>query len=204
MNIAVFASGRGSNFHAILNAIAEGRLPARVTVLVSNNSNAGAMELARSRNIPAIHLSQKQCASETEYVGRLLELLERHDVELVALAGYMKKVPTQVIERFRNRILNIHPALLPAFGGPGMYGLHVHEAVLAARAKVSGATVHFVDEEYDRGPILLQKTVEVATNDTPETLAAKVLTIEHEIYPQALAAFAAGRVHIEGRRAWIQ
>jgi phosphoribosylglycinamide formyltransferase-1 len=131
-------------------------------------------------------------------------LLAHYDVDLIALAGYMKRVPSKVIERFRNRILNIHPALLPKFGGTGMYGIHVHEAVLAAGEKVSGATVHIVDEEYDHGAIVVQKTVEVSANDTPETLAAKVLKIEHEIYPQALAAFATGRVHIEGRRAWIQ
>ena len=201
MNIAVFASGRGSNFNAILNAVAEGRLPARVSLLVSNNSNAGAMELARSRNIPAVHVSQKQFSSEEEYVERLLALLSQYRVDLIALAGYMKHVPTKVIERFRNRVVNIHPALLPDFGGKGMFGINVHEAVIASGAKVSGATVHIVDEEYDHGAIVLQKTVDVSPDDTPETLAAKVLSIEHEIYPQALAAFAAGRVHIEGRRA---
>jgi formyltetrahydrofolate-dependent phosphoribosylglycinamide formyltransferase len=204
MNIGVFASGRGSNFQAILKAIDDGRLPARVTLLVSNNSNAGALELARSQNIPAIHLSQKHYSSEDAYGEQLLELLTRNGVELIALAGYMKRIPTNVIVRFRNRILNIHPALLPAFGGPGMYGMHVHEAVLAAGAKVSGATVHIVDEEYDNGPIVMQKAVEVSSNDTPETLAAKVLSVEHEIYPKVLAAFAANRVHLEGRKVWIQ
>ena len=204
MNIAVFASGRGSNFNAILNAVTEGRLPARVSLLVSNNSNAGAMELARSRNIPAVHVSQRQFSSEDEYGERLLALLTQYHVDLIALAGYMKRVPVKVIERFRNKIVNIHPALLPDFGGEGMFGIHVHEAVIAAGAKVSGATVHIVDEEYDHGVIVLQKTVDISPNDTPETLAAKVLKIEHEIYPQALAAFAAGRVHIEGRRAWIE
>lgn len=204
MNIAVFASGRGSNFQAILKAIDDGTLPARVTLLVSNNSNAGALELARSQNIPAIHLSQKQFASEAGYEAQLLELLKRHDVELIALAGYMKRVPPKVIERYRNRVLNIHPALLPAFGGTGMYGIHVHEAVLASGAKISGATVHIVDEEYDKGPIVTQKAVEVLNDDTPETLAARVLPVEHEIYPKALAAFARNQVHIEGRRVWIR
>jgi len=204
MNIAVFASGRGSNFNAILNAVTEGRLPARVSLLVSNNSNAGAMELARSRNIPAVHVSQRQFSSEDEDGERLLALLTQYHVDLIALAGYMKRVPVKVIERFRNKIVNIHPALLPDFGGEGMFGIHVHEAVIATGAKVSGATVHIVDEEYDHGVIVLQKTVDISPNDTPETLAAKVLKIEHEIYPQALAAFAAGRVHIEGRRAWIE
>ena len=147
MNIAVFASGRGSNFQAILKAIDDGRLPARVSLLISNNSNAGALEIARSQKIPAIHLSQKQFSSDIAYEERLLELLKQHSVELIALAGYMKRVPARIIERYRNRILNIHPALLPAFGGPGMYGIHVHEAVLAAGVKASGATVHIVDEE---------------------------------------------------------
>lgn len=204
MNIAVFASGRGSNFQAILNAINEGRLPARVTLLVSNNSNSGALELARSQHIPAVHLSQKLFPSEEQYVGQLLELLRSHDVELIALAGYMKRVPTQVIRQYRNRIVNIHPALLPAFGGAGMYGIHVHEAVIASRAKITGATVHIVDEEYDKGPIVIQKSVEVMPDDTPETLAARVLPVEHEIYPKALAAFARNQVHIEGRRVWIR
>ncbi len=204
MNIAVFASGRGSNFQAILKAIDDGRLPARVTLLVSNNSNAGALELARSQNIPAIHLSQKQYSTEDSYGEQLLELMARYGVELIALAGYMKRIPTKVVARFRNRILNIHPALLPAFGGEGMYGIHVHEAVLAAGVKISGATVHIVDEEYDKGPIVMQKAVEVSKDDTPETLAAKVLPVEHEIYPQVLAAFACNKVRIEGRKVWIQ
>ncbi len=204
MNIAVFASGRGSNFQAILKAIDDGRLPARVSLLLSNNSNAGALDLARSRNIPAIHLNQKQCSSEGQYEERLLELLTRYDVDMITLAGYMKRVPAKVIDRFRNRILNIHPALLPAFGGAGMYGIHVHEAVLASGARTTGATVHLVDEEYDRGPIVMQQTVEVMNNDTPETLAARVLLIEHEIYPKAIAAFANKKVHIEGSKVWIQ
>ncbi len=204
MNIAVFASGRGSNFRAILTAIEEGQLPAHITLLLSNNSSSGALELARSLNIPAVHLSQKQCSSEEHYIGTMLNLLERHEVDLIALAGYMKRVPNSVIQKFRNRVLNIHPALLPAFGGVGMYGLRVHEAAIAAGVKVSGATVHIVDEEYDRGPIIVQRVVEVSPTDTPETLAAKILPVEHELYPKVLAAFAANRVHIEGRRAWIE
>ena len=204
MNIAVFASGRGSNFQAILNAIDDGRLPAVVTLLVSNNSNAGAMELARSRNIPAIHLNQKQYSSAQLYEEQLLQSLTRYKVELIALAGYMKRIPTVVIDRFRNRILNVHPALLPAFGGAGMYGIHVHEAVLASGAKVTGVTVHVVDEEYDKGPIVMQKCVDVLDDDTPESLAARVLPLEHELYPRAIAAFANKRVRIEGRKVWIQ
>jgi phosphoribosylglycinamide formyltransferase-1 len=204
MNIAVFASGRGSNFQAILSAIHNGSLPVRVSFVLSNNSGAGALETARSHGIPAYHRSQRQFATEEELESEVLRLLESHNVEMIALAGYMKKLGARTIERYRNRIVNIHPALLPDFGGPGMYGIHVHEAVIASGARVSGATVHLVDEEYDRGTIVLQQTVDVAPGETPESLAAKVLVIEHEIYPKALKAFAEGRVHLEGRKVWIQ
>jgi phosphoribosylglycinamide formyltransferase 1 len=203
MNIGVFASGRGSNFQAILSAIELGNLPARVTVLVSNKGDAGAFEIAHSRSIPAVHLSQKQFTDEALYGTAMLALLKSHNVEFIALAGYLKKIPVVVVREYRHRILNIHPALLPSFGGQGMYGHHVHEAVLASGAKISGATVHLVDEEYDRGPIVLQKTVAVEEHDTPDTLAAKVLKIEHEIYPLALKAFAEDRVTTHGRSVWI-
>jgi phosphoribosylglycinamide formyltransferase 1 len=203
MNIGVFASGRGSNFQAILSSIEQGMLPARVTVLLSNRSDAGAFEIANTYSIPTIHLSQKQFADEAVYAAAMLDILKVHNVECIALAGYLKKIPTIVVRQFRHRILNIHPALLPSFGGQGMYGHHVHEAVLASGVKVSGATVHVVDEEYDRGPIVLQKTVAVDEHDTPETLAAKVLKVEHEIYPLALKAFAEHRVTINERCAWI-
>lgn len=203
MNIAVFASGRGSNFQAILNAIDAGMLPACASLLLSNRSDAGAMETARAHRIPTIHLSQRMFASEAEFAYRMLGVLDERKTELIALAGYLKHIPADVIERYRNRIVNIHPALLPSFGGPGMYGHYVHKAVIASGVKVSGATVHLVDEEYDRGPILLQKTVEIESHDTPESLAEKVLKIEHRIFPLALKAFAEGKVKIEGNKAWV-
>jgi phosphoribosylglycinamide formyltransferase-1 len=203
MNIAIFASGRGSNFKAILNAIDAGELPARASLLLSNRSDAGAMETAREHCIPTIHISRKMFASEEEFAYRMLGALDERKAELIALAGYLKHIPPGVIERYRNRIVNIHPALLPSFGGQGMYGHFVHEAVIASGVKVSGATVHLVDEEYDRGPILLQKTVDVGLHDTPESLAEKVLKLEHEIFPLALKAFAEGRVKIEGNKAWV-
>jgi formyltetrahydrofolate-dependent phosphoribosylglycinamide formyltransferase len=203
MNIGVFASGRGSNFQAILSAIERGILPARVTVLLSNKIDAGAFEVAHAHTLPTVHLGQKQFADEASYAAAMLEVLKSHNVDFLALAGYLKKIPTFVVREFRDRILNIHPALLPSFGGQGMYGHHVHEAVLAAGVKLSGATVHLVDEEYDRGPIVLQKTVLVDEFDTPETLAAKVLKVEHEIYPLALKAFAENRVTVRGRSVWI-
>lgn len=203
MNIAVFASGRGSNFQAILDACSSGFLPARVCVLISNKADAGAHEIARNASIPSYHCSRTQFATDTEYAHALLSLLREHRTECIALAGYLKKVPIEIISEYRNRILNIHPALLPLFGGPGMYGHHVHEAVLASGMKVSGATVHFVDEEYDHGPILIQQCVPVERGDTPETLAQRVLSVEHRIYPLALKAVAENRVIFEGGRAWI-
>ena len=204
MNIGVFASGRGSNFQAILDAIHQRVLTARVSLLLSNKSDAGALEIARAHHIPAIHLSQKQFADEPSFAAAMMRLLKEHDVQIIALAGYLKKIPVSVVREYRNRILNIHPALLPSFGGHGMYGHFVHEAVIASGAKLSGATVHLVDEEYDRGPIVLQKSVPVDQEDTAESLAAKVLRVEHEIYPLALQAFAQNRVIIKERSAWIQ
>jgi len=130
--------------------------------------------------------------------------LKEHDVQIIALAGYLKKIPVPVVREYRNRIINIHPALLPSFGGDGMYGHFVHEAVIASGVKLSGATVHLVDEEYDRGPIVFQKAVPVEKDDTPETLAAKVLRMEHEIFPLVLQAFAENRITINERSAWIQ
>jgi phosphoribosylglycinamide formyltransferase-1 len=203
MNIAVFASGRGSNFAAILEAIRSGTLPARVCCLISNRSDAGALERARSEGIPAIHASRLQHPTDEAFAEALLITLRLHGADMIALAGYLKRVPTPVVAAFRSRIVNIHPALLPSFGGHGMYGHHVHEAVLSSGAKVSGATVHLVDEEYDRGPIVAQRTVPVLPDDTSDTLAARVLTVEHSLYPETLAAFAHGRVRVEGRRAWI-
>ncbi len=203
MNIAVFASGRGSNFQAILNAIHGGRLPASISLVISNNSSAGALEIARAHGIPAFHRSLRQFPGEEAFDNDLLALLERSRVELVALAGYMKQLSARFVAAYRNRIVNVHPALLPTFGGPGMYGMHVHEAVIRAGVKVSGVTVHLVDEHYDQGLILAQETVRVEPGETPESLAAKVLQLEHELYPQVLAAFAENRVQIEQGRAWI-
>ena len=161
------------------------------------------MEIARARSLAAVHLSQKQFPDEGSFSAAMLHVLKEHNVQIVALAGYLKKIPLNVVREYRNRILNIHPALLPSFGGAGMYGHYVHEAVIASGAKLSGATVHLVDEEYDRGPIVLQKAVAVEALDTPETLAEKVLKIEHEIYPLALKAFAENRVTINERSVWI-
>ena len=197
LNIAVFGSGRGSNFQAILDAINAGTLPgAHVAVVVSNNSDAGILNIARMNAIPAVHVSRMQFTIPEEHETRILDLLESYGVNFIVLAGYMKRLPFRIIDAFRNRIINIHPALLPKFGGPGMYGMRVHEAVIAAGERLSGATVHIVDEEYDHGPIVLQRTIQVALNDTAESLAAKVLKLEHQLYPEAIRLFAEGKVII--------
>lgn len=204
LKIAVFASGRGSNFEAILKAIRGGKIRgAEIVVVISNNSGAGALSTARTNGIPAVHVSRMQFESEGEFDTQLLNTLDNHRVNFIALAGYMKKISPAVISRYRNRIVNIHPALLPEFGGAGMYGEHVHKAVIAAGKTVSGATVHIVDEVYDRGAIVLQKSVPVAPGETPETLAAKVLELEHEIYPEAIRLFAEGKVTITEHKASI-
>ncbi len=203
IRLAVFASGRGSNLEAILRNIANGSLTAEVALVISNRSSAGALEIARQEGIPSFHVSSKHFAGEQEYESHLLKLLADHQIELIVLAGYLKRIPGSVIRQYRNRILNIHPALLPAFGGPGLYGHFVHEAVLNYGCKVSGATVHLVDEEYDTGAPVLQRCVPVLDDDTPETLSDRVLQVEHQIFSEAIQLFAEGRVIIEGRKSKI-
>lgn len=195
LTVAVFGSGKGSNFEAIIRAIEGGKLPGvRVAVVISNNSGAGILALARSHGLPSLHITERQFADEERYVASLAATLKRHEVNFIALAGYMKRIPRQIVATYRNRIVNIHPALLPKFGGKGMFGVHVHEAVLAAHETVSGATVHIVDEEYDHGQIIVQRQVPVLPGDTPDMLAARVLELEHTVYPEALLLFAAGKV----------
>jgi phosphoribosylglycinamide formyltransferase-1 len=200
LRCAVFASGSGSNFQALLDRQAAGDLHVEFALFIGNNSKAAAFERARSKNIPALHCAPSHFTDELAYAARLLELLQEHRVNLVVLAGYMKKLPLAVVRTYHHRIVNIHPGLLPAFGGKGLYGHFVHEAVLAFGAKVSGVTVHFVDEEYDHGPIILQETVPVLDDDTPEVLAARVLKVEHAHYWRAIEAIAQKRIRVKGRR----
>ena len=187
MRVAVCISGRGSNLQALLEALGP-EAPAQIVLVLSNSAKAGGLDLARSRGIPAVVLADHRDGDE------MLGWLARNRVDLLVLAGYLKMIPPGVVERYRGRIINIHPALLPAFGGPGMYGGRVHQAVLAAGAAESGATVHLVDEEYDRGEILAQGRVPVLPDDTAQSLAARVLTVEHRLLPAVvLAAARAGR-----------
>lgn len=185
--VAVAVSGRGSNLVALLGQLA-GTPDAAVVLVLSDKPDAPALDRAREAGIEAVALADWR--SDTEW----LALLAAKRVDLLVLAGYLKLVPPAVIARFRGRILNVHPALLPAFGGKGMYGRRVHEAVLASGVQESGATVHLVDEEYDRGAILAQERVPVMPGDTPDTLAARVLAAEHRLLPATvLAAARAGR-----------
>ena len=184
LRVATVISGRGSNLEALLRA-ARGVAPARVVLVISNRADAGGLSIARDHGIP-VHVLQ-----DTGDASEWTSVLNSAQVDLVVLAGYLKQVPAAVVEAWRGRIINVHPALLPRFGGPGMYGRRVHEAVLAAGETTSGATVHLVSEEYDRGEILAQGTVPVAPDDTPETLAARVLTVEHKLLPAVVLALAA-------------
>jgi phosphoribosylglycinamide formyltransferase-1 len=186
MRVAVAVSGRGSNLEALLRALGA-EAPAHVVLVLSNRADAPALDRARDHGVAAEVLSDP--SNGTEWLDRLAQ----HRVDLLVLAGYLKLVPAAVIARYRDCILNVHPALLPAFGGRGMYGHHVHEAVLASGARESGATVHLVDEVYDRGRILAQARVPVLPGDSAETLGARVLGVEHRLLPAAvLAAAAAG------------
>jgi phosphoribosylglycinamide formyltransferase 1 len=204
MKIAVFASGGGSNFQALIDAQKSGNLDAEFVLLLTNNSKCGAVERAQKNGISVLHISSKTHPSEEMFTCAMLEELADVGAELIVLAGYMKKIPSAVIEKFKNRILNIHPSLLPSFGGHGCYGIHVHEAVLEYGAKITGATVHLVSGEYDTGAIVLQDSLVVLPTDTPETLQKRVLEIEHRIYPLAVQAFAQNRIEINQRAVWVR
>ena len=179
---------------AIIDACKAGRLNAVPAVVISNNGDSRALERARTEGIPGYYLSGTTHPDPDGLDQAILDALVRHKVDVVALAGYMKKLGPKTLVHFRGRILNIHPALLPKHGGKGMYGIHVHEAVIAAGEKESGVTVHLVNEEYDRGPILAQVRVPVLPGDTPETLAERVLIQEHILYPATLEKIATGEI----------
>jgi len=184
MRIAVAVSGGGSNLQALLDSLPAAG-PAKIALVVSNTPKAGGLARAESRGVTTAVFRDFSSAEEW------LALLEGHGIELIVLAGYLKLVPAPVIAKFRGRIVNVHPALLPAFGGPGMYGKRVHEAVIAAGAVESGCTVHLVDEAYDRGEILAQARVPVLPGDTAESLAARVLIAEHQLLPKVVLDLAA-------------
>ena len=189
LSIAVFASGGGTNLQSLIDSSVKGSLNGEVGAVISNNSGAYALERARKAGIAAYHISGMKFPEEGRLAAEIRRVLENHKVNLIVLAGYMKLLPPKIVQEYRNRILNIHPALLPKYGGKGMYGMNVHKAVIDAKEKLSGATVHFVDEIFDHGVILIQRTVPVLPDDDPETLAARVLVVEHRILPEAVSMF---------------
>lgn len=196
--IGALASGRGSNFKALLDAQKRGEIPGKFVVLVSDKPDAGALAIARENGVKAVAVSPKDFPSREDHERAVVKVLEDCGVELVCLAGYMRIISPPLLKKFAGRMLNIHPALLPSFPG-----LHGQKQALCHGAKVSGATVHFVDEGCDTGPIILQAAVPVEENDTEETLSARILAEEHRIYPLAVRLYCEGRLNIEGRRVHI-
>ena len=199
LKLAVLVSGGGTNLQALIDGIEQGKLPGvRIEVVISNQREAYALERARKHGIDAQTLVKKNFAEVNEFHEALLELLDRYRVDLVVLAGCLLILPDNVVRSYRNRIINIHPALIPSFCGGGYYGLKVHEAVLARGVKVTGATVHFVDEGTDTGPIILQKAVPVEEGDTPELLQRRVMEqAEWELLPEAVRLIAENKLVIE-------
>ena len=196
MRIAIFASGSGSNAEAIIRASREGRLSSEVGLVISNNVNAGVLKRAKALEVNNSVIDPRSFESEELYITSLFNTLDENEIDFIALAGYLKLVQPELIDKYRNKITNIHPALLPSFGGKGFYGMKVHEAVIEAGCKVSGVTIHLVNEKYDRGAIISQRTLPVFDDDSPESLAERVLKIEHEIYPEALQLFEESRVQV--------
>ena len=197
VKLAVLLSGSGTTLQNIIDHIDRGELDAAVTCVISSRHGVYGLERARDHGIPAVTVAFKDHGNTAAFNQAIWDEIRRHNVDLVVLAGFMSLL--EVPEAFHNRIMNVHPALVPAFCGKGMYGHHVHEAVLDYGAKVSGATVHFVDQHYDNGPIILQEAVPVLPDDTPDSLADRVQGKERELYPRAIQLFAEGRLSVEGR-----
>lgn len=202
-NIAVLASGGGTNFQAVLDATLDGRVPGRVVCLIYNRKAAYAAERARAAGIPAVYINRKMSGSDEVFSRRLLDTLLEYGAQVVVLAGWLEILGAETVRRFPNRIVNTHPALIPAFCGKGMYGHHVHEAVLAYGARVSGCTIHLVEEGVDTGPILFQQAVEVLPGDTAEVLAARILPHEHRMLVESVKLMCEDRVSVTGRRVEI-
>jgi phosphoribosylglycinamide formyltransferase 1 len=199
LRVAVLASGRGSNFEAIARAVVSDRMPARVVCLISDRPDAAVLELARARGLDAVCIDPRQHLGRDAHEKHVIAALEERAVGLVCLAGYMRLLSSAFVTHFEGRLLNIHPALLPAFPG-----LHAQRQALEYGVRIAGATVHFVDEGIDTGPIVLQASVPVMPDDTEETLSARILAEEHRLYPEAIRLFAEGRLRLEGRRVRIR
>ncbi|MCR9131564.1 MAG: phosphoribosylglycinamide formyltransferase [bacterium] len=188
-NIVVFASGSGSNFQSLIEATLAGQIPGVITGLITDRENILAIDRAKKHNIPVEILNPSSFDNEEIYSTTLLKTLDRFDTDLIALAGYLKKIPSSIISNYQNRILNIHPSLLPKYGGKGFYGKRVHQAVIENDEAESGCTVHLVTEIYDDGPVLGQSKIMLAEDETADSLAKKVLALEHTLYPQVISDF---------------
>lgn len=204
VRIGVLISGGGTNLQALIDNIEKGLINGEIVVVISDKKGVYGLERARKHGIRAIEIDKRDYADKNVFMKAIIKELENHDVELVVLAGFLSILSQDFIERYRNRIMNIHPSLIPAFCGKGYYGQRVHKAVLEYGAKISGATVHFVDEGADTGPIILQEAVNVEEDDTPESLAARVLNVEHKLLPQAVKLYCEGKLIIEGRKVRIR
>lgn len=202
--VAVLVSGRGSNLQALLEGITQNRIPAEIVLVASNKPEAFALKIAERYGTATAVFSQTDFTSPEAFAGALLKRFHEENIDLICLAGFTRILAPHLLAAFPRRIINIHPSLLPAFGGKGMYGMRVHRAVLASGAKYTGATVHIVTTEIDHGPIICQEVVPVDDNDTPETLAERVLKVEHRLYPQALKLITEDALEIEGLRTRIK
>jgi len=198
---AVLISGGGTTLKNLLDKIAEGRLTATIAMVVASTPNAGGLRFAKEANIPALVFEREKYPDQESYSREIFDACRRQRIDLVVMGGFLKRLT--IPRDFASRVVNIHPGLIPAFCGQGFFGRHVHEAVLEYGAKLSGCTVHFADNDYDHGPVILQKAVPVLSDDTPDTLAARVFVAECEAYPEAIQLIAEGRVCLEGRKVRI-
>ncbi len=197
MNIGFFASHNGSNMQAVIDACKDGSLDANPSIVISNNGNAGAVKRAKKENIPYYIFNTTTYFSSVDLDNAMLNTLLQHEVELIILAGYMKKIGEKILRHYKGRIINIHPSLLPKYGGKGMYGTHVHEAVLKAGEKETGITIHIVDEEYDTGPIIAQTPISVTDDDTVDSLSKRVLEREHRFLVETIVKVVSEEINLE-------
>lgn len=200
VKIGVLLSGSGSNLQSIIDNIESGTINGRIEAVISNKKDAYGLERARQHSIDAVFVNQREYADIEAYNDAVIDELKKHNVELVILAGYLKILSARFIETYKNKIINIHPSLIPSFCGMGFYGIKVHEAAINYGVKLSGATVHFVDENTDTGPIIIQESVKVDFEDTAESLQQKILKIEHRILPLAIKYYCDGSIELIGRK----
>ena len=202
MKIGVLASGGGTDLQSVIDKVHG--VSGEIAVVISNNKDAYALTRAQNAGIPAVAIVEKECDGVADFNARIVAELKARGVELVVLAGYMRIITADFVKAYPNRIVNIHPALIPSFCGEGYYGMHVHQAVYDYGVKVTGATVHFVNEEADAGPIIAQRTVPVLNDDRPESIQKRVLEVEHELLPWVVAQICLGKVSVDGRHVRVE